>query len=112
MDDPDVPAEVRPERNFDHWVLFDIPPATLGISEGGSIGTKGANGRGAPAYAGPCPPPQYAPSEHRYFFRLYALDTMLNLPEGATKQQVLEAMEGHVIAQAELMGRYERAKTE
>lgn len=109
MDDPDVPAEVRPERNFDHWVLFDIPPETPGIPEGGSAGTKGANGRGAPEYAGPCPPPQYEPSEHRYYFRLYALDTMLSLPEGATKQEVLDAMLGHVIEEAHLMGTYRRA---
>jgi hypothetical protein len=108
MDDPDVPTQVRPEGVFDHWVLFDIPPETAGIPEGGSVGTKGANGRGTPSYAGPFPPPNFEPAEHRYFFRLYALDTMLGLPEGATKQQVLDAMEGHVLAEAKLMGRYKR----
>ncbi len=107
-DDPDVPKAIKPDGVFDHWTLFNIPPTTAGISEGGSVGTAGVNGAGNSAYTGPCPPPQYEPSEHRYFFRLYALDTSLDLPEGATKAQVLAAMEGRVIAQAELMGRYKR----
>ncbi|MBI4088188.1 YbhB/YbcL family Raf kinase inhibitor-like protein [Candidatus Kaiserbacteria bacterium] len=108
MDDPDVPKVLKPDGIFDHWTLFNIPPGTREIPEGGSVGVPGANGAGKKAYTGPCPPPQYEPSEHRYFFRLYALDTMLPLQAGASKDEVLAAMQGHVIAQAELMGRYKR----
>lgn len=108
--DPDVPTALRPDGVFDHWVLFNIPTGTTTIPEAGSAGTKGANGSGAQAYAAPCPPPQYQPSEHRYLFDLYALDTTLDLPAGATKAQVLAAMEGHVLETAELIGRYDRAK--
>ncbi len=108
MDDPDVPKVLKPEGVFDHWVLFNIPPDAKGISEGGTAGTAGANGAGKNAYTGPCPPPQYEPSEHRYIFVLYALDTVLQLKEGATKQEVLEAVEGHIIERAELIGRYKR----
>lgn len=108
MDDPDVPKAVKPDGVFDHWTLFNIPPAVSGIPEGGSAGTPGANGAGRNAYTGPCPPPQYEPSEHRYFFRLYALDAELPLQTGASKEEVLAAMEGHIIGQGELMGRYKR----
>ncbi len=108
MDDPDVPTAVRPEGVFDHWVLYDIPPHIPGLPEGGSAGVTGANGRGGLSYAGPCPPPEYEPSEHRYFFRLYALDTKLGLAEGATKDEVIAAMTGHILETAELMARYER----
>lgn len=109
VDDPDVPKSLRPDGVFDHWVLFNIPAASSTIPEGGTAGTPGANGSGAWKYAAPCPPPQYEPTEHRYFFRAYALDTMLDLPAGATKAQVLQAMEGHVLETAELVGRYDRA---
>ena len=108
MDDPDVPKAVRPDGVFDHWTLFNIPPTTKGIQENGSAGIAGTNGAGANAYTGPCPPPQYEPSEHRYFFRLYALDAKLSLPAGASKSQVQKAMGGHIIEQAELIGRYKR----
>src|SRR3989344_5346755 len=108
MDDPDVPKALRPDGVFDHWTLFNIPPDTREILAGETVGTLGANGAGKNQYAGPCPPREYEPSEHRYFFRLYALDTMLDIPEGANKQQVLAAMEGRILAQAELMGKYKR----
>lgn len=108
VDDPDVPKERRPDGTFDHWTLYNIPADTTEIPEGGTAGTAGVNSAGVAAYAGPCPPPEYEPSEHRYFFRLYALDEPLNIPEGATKKEVLSAMEGHIIATAELMGRYDR----
>lgn len=107
-DDPDVPKILKPDGVFDHWVLFNIPPETTEVTTGGTAGVSGGNGAGKNQYTGPCPPPQYEPSEHRYFFRLYALDTMLALPEGASKEEVLAAMQGHIIAQAELMGRYKR----
>ncbi len=108
MDDPDVPKALKPDGVFDHWILFNIPPATSEIPEGGTMGTVGANGAGKNQYAGPCPPPQYEPSEHRYLFKLYALDTTLSLGTGASKAEVLKAVEGHILAQAELVGRYKR----
>ncbi len=108
MDDPDVPKALRPDGVFDHWVLFNIPPDTKEIPESGSAGVVGANGAGKNAYAGPCPPTQYEPSEHRYFFKLYALDATLSLQEGATKAEIEKAMQGHIVAQTELVGRYKR----
>ena len=108
MDDPDVPKELKPDGVFDHWVLFNIPPTTTEIPEGGSAGIVGANGAGKNAYTGPCPPPQYEPSEHRYFFKLYALDTELTLQAGASKEEVEKAMQGHVVGEVQLMGRYKR----
>ncbi|QQG38409.1 MAG: YbhB/YbcL family Raf kinase inhibitor-like protein [Candidatus Kaiserbacteria bacterium] len=107
-DDPDVPKQLKPDGVFDHWVLFNIPPTTVEIPAGGSAGTAGANGAGNYAYTGPCPPPQYEPSEHRYFFTLYALDAELPLAEGASKQEVLAAMAGHMIQETQLMGKYKR----
>lgn len=111
MDDPDIPKVFKEQRgidSFDHWTLFNIPPDTSEIAQGGSAGTRGANSAGKNEYTGPCPPREYEPSEHRYFFRLYALDSLLSLGTGATKQEVLAAMEGHVLEQAELMGKYKR----
>lgn len=108
MDDPDVPKALRPDGVFDHWILFNIPPETREIPEGGTAGVAGANGRGESAYTGPCPPPEYEPSEHRYFFKLYALDTTLVLFEGATKGEVQQAMEGHILSEAQYVGRYSR----
>jgi len=108
MEDPDVPRAVKPDGMFDHWVLFNIPPFIQKIPEGESSGLQGLNGRGEHAYTGPCPPPDHEPSEHRYFFRLYALDKELELPYGVSKKDVFAAMEGHMIAETELMGRYKR----
>lgn len=114
MDDPDIPQVAREARGidaWDHWVMFDLPPDTREIPEGGlpqGVGTTGVNTNGSNAYTGPCPPPQYEPSEHRYIFTLYALDTLLGLPAGATKAQVLAAMEGHVLGSTSVTGRYKR----
>lgn len=108
MDDPDVPKALHADGVYDHWILFNIPISTTGIPEGASAGVAGANGSGKSAYTGPCPPPQYEPSEHRYIFALYAIDTILSLKEGAIKQEVLKAMEGHIIQQAQLVGKYKR----
>ncbi|MBI4068037.1 YbhB/YbcL family Raf kinase inhibitor-like protein [Candidatus Kaiserbacteria bacterium] len=110
MDDPDVPKQLRPDGVFDHWVMFNIPPATVAIAEGESLGISGANGVGKATYTGPCPPSQYEPSEHRYFFRAYALDTMLSISEKSSKSDVLAAIETHVLGEAALMGRYKRVK--
>lgn len=108
MDDPDVPKQLKPDGVFDHWTLFNIPPDTTEIVQSGSIGMAGINGAGKSQYTGPCPPREYEPSEHRYFFKLYALDTTLDLSAGASKADVLSAMEGHIIGEAELMGKYKR----
>ena len=105
MDDPDVPKHLRPDGLWVHWVVFDMPADVREMGEGAvPAGTMGANTRGALAYGGPCPPDR----EHRYFFKLYALDARLDLPEGATKEEVLTAMEGHVLAEAVLLGTYVR----
>jgi hypothetical protein len=91
-----------------HWVLFDIPGSAEGLAEQeASIGIAGRNDWHHEGYTGPCPPPRG--SEHRYVFRLYALDTAsLDLPRGAPRRDVEHAMRGHILEQAELMGRYER----
>jgi len=105
LDDPDVPESVRADRMWVHWVVYNIDPKTTHIPEAvPSLGTLGQNTGGMNRYMGPCPPDR----EHRYFFKIYALDTHLELKEGATKQEVLEAMEGHILDQTELMGRYDK----
>jgi Raf kinase inhibitor-like YbhB/YbcL family protein len=107
LDDPDAPG-----GTFTHWVIFNIPAGATGLVENSAkIGElpdgslQGKNGFGAIGYGGPCPP---SGSSHRYYFTLYALDTPLVLASGATKAQVMAAMEGHVLAEAELMGNYQR----
>ncbi|MDJ0702370.1 MAG: YbhB/YbcL family Raf kinase inhibitor-like protein [Leptolyngbyaceae cyanobacterium MO_188.B28] len=105
MDDPDVPKRLRADGMWDHWIVFNIPPTLQVIQEGQA--PKGTCGIGTShnlSYYGPCPPDR----EHRYFFKLYALDTGLELATGATKQQVEASMSSHVLAKAELMGRYQR----
>lgn len=100
MDDPDVPKSA-PVDVWDHWVVFNIPPTTRQILENWSVeGVRGKGTRGELDYGGPRPPDR----EHRYFFKLYALDTELDLVEGASKQEVIDAMSGHIIEQAELVG--------
>lgn len=112
MDDPDVPKQLKPDGVFDHWILFNLPAGrqAFRIEEGkvpdGAV--VGANGAGKNEYTGPCPPRQYEPSTHRYFFKLYALDAALPLAAGAAKTHVEEAMKGHIRAQAQLIGRYQR----
>jgi Raf kinase inhibitor-like YbhB/YbcL family protein len=101
MDDPDAGTPA-----FVHWVLFNISAAANGLPENVGIpagARRGMNDWGELGYGGPCPPPGPA---HRYYFRLYALDTTLALAEGATKPQVEAAMAGHVLAQSQLMGRF------
>lgn len=105
MDDPDVPKNLRPDGMFDHWVVWNIPANTSVILEGVvPTGAVGKNTGGDARYTGPCPPDR----EHRYFFKLYVLDTMLSLAAGASKADLEKAMEGRVLAKAELMGRYAR----
>ncbi len=106
VDDPDAPR-----GTFVHWVAYNIPHGTRALPEGvpqgaESLGMRqGQNGFGKNGYNGPCPPPG---KPHRYFFRLYALSTTLTLGKGAGKEDVVRAMEGQVLGQAELMGLYGR----
>jgi Raf kinase inhibitor-like YbhB/YbcL family protein len=121
-DDPDAPM-----GTFSHWVLFNVPPPVKGLPEGiaatevitvpstesaGSAGTdpprarQGTNDFGKIGYGGPCPP--YG--THRYFFRLYALDTGLDLTSSARRADLLKAIQGHVLAEGRLLGRYARAR--
>jgi Raf kinase inhibitor-like YbhB/YbcL family protein len=107
MDDPDVPASVRSDRMWDHWVVFNIPSETNHFLEHAAPpGVQGKNTDGQNKYMGPCPPDR----EHRYFFKLYALDKMLDLPSGASKKEVEHAMKGSVLAEARLLGKYEKGK--
>ena len=106
VDDPDAPA-----GTWVHWVLFNVPPATRALAEAIPADAEladgsrhGMNGWKRRDFGGPCPPS----GTHRYFFRLYALDSMLDLNAGASKQDVLAAMEGHILSQGELMGTYVR----
>lgn len=107
VDDPDAP-----NGTFDHWIVWNISPNVYAISEGGhelfgnhSTVKQGTNHYNVHQYKGPCPPPG---KPHRYFFKLYALDKMLTLKEGAKKEEVEQAMEGHVVDRAELIGTYKR----
>jgi Raf kinase inhibitor-like YbhB/YbcL family protein len=107
MDDPDVPEAIRKDKMFDHWIVFNIPPSTTKIPENSQPpGIPGQNTRGGLNYVGPCPPDR----EHRYFFKLYAVDMEIPLPNGATKKDVEQAIQGHILAEAQLMGRYEKHK--
>ena len=99
VDDPDAPA-----GTWVHWVIFNIPKETREIKENSRIGSEGVNSSGSLGYEAPCPPS----GTHRYFFKLYALDTMLSLLEKADKKTVDEAMQGHVIANTELIGLYSK----
>lgn len=105
-DDPDAPV-----GTWVHWVYYDIPASIGGLPEGvqpdgapSPGGTQGKNDFRRIGYGGPCPPG----GTHRYIFRLYALDTILGLAGAATKKDLLAAMEGHILNQAQLMGTYKR----
>ncbi|MEK6826540.1 MAG: YbhB/YbcL family Raf kinase inhibitor-like protein [Nanoarchaeota archaeon] len=107
MEDPDVPKHIRKDGMWDHWVVFNIKPDIKEIAEGNEPGgVQGMTTSGKLGYGGPCPPDR----EHRYFFKLFALDTELDLEEGSTKKEVLDAIEGHIVEEAVLMGRYERLR--
>lgn len=101
-EDPDAPRD----EPFVHWVLYAIPPDGSGLEEGASEGLVGLNDWGEPGYGGPQPPVGHG--EHRYRFRLFALDRRLGLQPGASKAEVVAAMRGHVLAESELVGTYER----
>lgn len=105
MDDPDVPKNLRPSGLWVHWIAFNIPHDTAIIEKGQEPdGTGGKNSWSRLGYGGPCPPDR----EHRYFFKLYALDAELDLAEGSNKKELENAMEGHIIEKTELIGLYQR----
>ena len=108
-EDPDAPR-----GTWSHWVLFNLPADAGGLPEGvppeaklPSGATQGTNDFHKVGYGGPSPPPG---KPHRYFFKLYALDTTLSLPPGTTRQQLQSAVQGHVLAEGQLMGTYGRQK--
>jgi Raf kinase inhibitor-like YbhB/YbcL family protein len=100
VDDPDAPDPKAPKMTYVHWVLYDMPPTATGPVKA----RDGRNDWKREGYGGPCPPI----GRHRYFFKLYALDAMLGELESPTKPQLLDAMKGHVLEQAELVGTYEK----
>jgi len=99
MDDPDAPM-----GTWDHWILFNMDPVNK-ITEDSAPGVEGVNSGSRTGYGGPCPPS----GTHRYFFKLYALDTKLELDSSADKKDVEEAMQGHVLEKAELIGLYQKS---
>ena len=106
-DDPDAPA-----GTWVHWVIYNIPPETNELPENippynvlSDKSMQGKNDWGRIGYGGPCPPS----GTHRYFFKIYALDTALNPKPGATKKELLEIMQGHIIGEGQLMGKYNRS---
>lgn len=107
VDDPDAPDPAAPQRTWVHWVAVDLPPTSAGLPEGGALpagARDGLNDWKRAGYGGPCPPI----GRHRYFFKLYALDTMLPSLTRPTKAALEQAMDGHVLAKAELVGTYQK----
>ena len=101
--DPDAPG-----KPFVHWVLFNLPPATSGLSEGAApppASVQGRNDFGSNGYRGPCPPPG---SPHHYHFKVYALDIVPSLREGASNSSLQDAINGHVLATGEIVGTFKR----
>lgn len=101
MHDPDAPS-----GDFVHWLAWNIDPVPGGLEQGVPAPGQGTNGFGRPGYGGPCPPPGHG--SHRYFFRIHALDTELGLEPGAAREQLQDAIDGHVLAEAKLMGTFQR----
>lgn len=100
IDDPDAP-----KGTMDHWIVWNLDPHQTELSEKAQVSSQGRNGYGEINYRGPCPPPG---QPHRYFFKLYALDTTLSLKSGSSKSEVEQAMQGHILDSAELVGTYQR----
>jgi Raf kinase inhibitor-like YbhB/YbcL family protein len=103
--DPDAPDPAAPKMDYVHWVLYNIPPGCKGIEQGGEApagSLPGLNDWKKSGYGGPCPPI----GRHRYFFVLYALDTILDDLGLPTRQRLERAMAGHLLGKAELMGTY------
>ncbi len=110
VDDPDAPDPKAPKRTWVHWVLYEIPADATGLAKGGDplpVGARqGTNDWQRTGYGGPCPPI----GEHRYFFKLYALDAALGDLAEPTKAELEDAMTGHILAQTELIGVYQKHK--
>ena|SRR2546423_889507 len=112
VDDPDAPDPAKPQRVYVHWVVYNIPVATSSLPENASKSgmpkgaVQGKNDWGKPEYGGPCPPI----GRHRYFFKLYALDTDLTGLSAPAKADLERAMKGHIVDSGELMGTYQKAK--
>jgi Raf kinase inhibitor-like YbhB/YbcL family protein len=110
VDDPDAPDPAAPKLTWVHWVLYGLPPTAAGLPEAGRplpAGTlEGVNDWKRTGYGGPCPPI----GRHRYFFKLYALDAVLPDLQRPTKAQLEKAMDGHVLAKAELIGTYQKRR--
>ncbi len=110
VDDPDAPDPAAPLQTWVHWVVVDLAPTTTGLPLGGRPlppgAREGLNDWHRTGYGGPCPPV----GRHRYFFKLYALDTWLPALQRPTKAAVEQAMKGHVLAQAELVGTYRKQR--
>lgn len=112
VDDPDAPDPAAPKMVYVHWVLYDIPASTRSLGEGTRAGNlpsgarQGINDFGKNDYGGPCPPI----GRHRYFHKLYALDTSLGDRPKISKQGLLAAMKDHILAEAQLVGTYERKR--
>ncbi len=111
VDDPDAPDPRAPKMTWVHWVLYNLPPKTTSLAEGASRSPPqgardGLNDWKRTGYGGPCPPI----GRHRYFFKLYALDVALPDLGKPSKADLLKAMEGHVVGNAELVGTYEKRK--
>jgi len=110
VDDPDAPDPEKPQRVYVHWVVYNIPSSSTGLPENASKqglpkgAATGKNDWGKTEYGGPCPPI----GRHRYFHKVYALDAQLNFAAPPTKNDLLKAMEGHVLARGELMGTYQK----
>lgn len=112
VDDPDAPDPAHPQRTYVHWVLYNIPADVAELHENASAkglpdgASQGNNDWGNASFGGPCPPI----GRHRYFFKLHALSTELNGLTNPTKADVEQAMEGHVLAKAQLVSTYEKSK--
>ena len=110
VDDPDAPDPAAPKMTWVHWVLYNIPPYSKGLTQDiqGNTMPEGAlsgiNDWNRTGYGGPCPPT----GKHRYFHKLYALDTMLPDLGRATKKEIEKAMQGHILEKAELVGTFEK----
>jgi Raf kinase inhibitor-like YbhB/YbcL family protein len=111
VDDPDAPDPAKPQRVYVHWVVYNLPPNTAALPENASKmglpkgAAQGKNDWGKSEYGGPCPPI----GRHRYFFKLYALDTQLTGLSSPTKADLERAMKGHVIDSGELVGTYQKS---
>ncbi|MBN1870324.1 MAG: YbhB/YbcL family Raf kinase inhibitor-like protein [Candidatus Omnitrophica bacterium] len=112
VDDPDAPDPAAPRMTWVHWVLYNIPPDAIGLPEGAESedlpnGTQeGLNDWNRTGYGGPCPPI----GRHRYYFKLYALDAVLEGDDNLTKAEIEAAMQGHILGQAVLMGTYKKSR--